>query len=83
MLTVCRTARGPLFYPAASRRGGVATIPGLAGLVPAGEFQPTSAAHAALRSDADVWRCVMREFAEEILGRPDLNEQRGALGSDL
>ena len=79
VLTVCRTARGPFFYLQHRAAAGVATMPGLAGLVPAGEFQPTSAAYAALRSDADVWRCVMREFAEEILGRPDLNEQRGAL----
>jgi hypothetical protein len=79
VLTVCRTARGPFFYLQHRAAAGVATLAGMTGLVPAGEFQPTSAAYAALRSDADVWRCIMREFAEEILGRPDLNEQRGAL----
>lgn len=79
VLTVCRTARGPFFYLQHRAATGVATLAGMAGLVPAGEFQPTSAAYAALRSDADVWRCIMREFAEEFLGRPDLVEQRGAM----
>jgi hypothetical protein len=79
VLTVCRTRKGPFFY--LQRRGAaqVATMGGMAGLIPAGEFQPSSAAYAAVRSDADVWRCIMREFAEEFLGRQDLTEQRGAL----
>jgi hypothetical protein len=79
VLTVCRTRKGPLFYLQHRDAAQVATMGGMAGLVPAGEFQPSSAAYAALHSDADVWRCVMREFAEEFLGRPDLNEQRAAL----
>ena len=79
VLTVCRTRKGPFFY--LQRRGAaqVATMGGMAGLIPAGEFQPSSAAYAAVRSDADVWRCIMREFAEEFLGRQDLTEQRAAL----
>lgn len=79
VFTVCLTRRGPRFY--LQRRGAaqVATLGGMAGLVPAGEFQPSSAAYAAVHSDADIWRCVMREFAEEFFGRPDLNEQRAAL----
>jgi hypothetical protein len=79
VLTVCRTRKGPFFY--LQRRGAaqVATMGGMAGLIPAGEFQPSSAAYAAVRSDADVWRCIMREFAEEFLGRKDLTEQRAAL----
>ena len=79
VLTVCRTRKGPFFY--LQRRGAaqVATMGGMAGLIPAGEFQPSSAAYAAVRSDADIWRCIMREFAEEFLGRQDLTEQRAAL----
>lgn len=78
-LTVCRTRRGPFFYLQHRVAAQVATMGGMAGLVPAGEFQPTSTSYTALRSDADVWRCVMREFAEEFHGRSDLIEQRGAL----
>lgn len=78
-LTVVLTSRGPFFYLQRRGAGTVATMGGMAGLIPAGEFQPSSAAYAAVRSDADVWRCVMREFAEEFFGRPDLNEQRAAL----
>jgi hypothetical protein len=70
--------KGPFFY-LQRRSGKVATMPGMAGLIPAGEFQPTSSAYSAVRADADIWRCIMREFAEEFLGRPDLVEQRGAM----
>lgn len=79
VLTVCRTGKGPLFYLQHRAAAQVATMGGMAGLTPAGEFQPSSAAYSAIHSDADVWRCIMREFAEEFLGRPDLNEQRAAL----
>jgi hypothetical protein len=78
VLTVYRTRKGAFFYLQRRAAGQVATMGGMAGLLPAGEFQPSSAAYAAIRSDADAWRCVMREFAEEVLGRADLHE-RGAL----
>jgi hypothetical protein len=78
VLTVYRTRKGAFFYLQRRATGQVATMGGMAGLIPAGEFQPSSAAYAAIRSDADIWRCVMREFAEEFLGRADLHE-RGAL----
>jgi hypothetical protein len=79
VLTVCRTRQGSFFYLQRRAAAQVAIQGGLAGLVPAGEFQPSSAAYAAVHSDADVWRCAMREFAEEFLGRPDVSGQRGAL----
>ncbi|MGH3277593.1 MAG: hypothetical protein ACRDNW_00435 [Trebonia sp.] len=79
VLAICRTRKGPLFYLQHRSGAGVATMGGMVGLVPAGEFQPSSAAYAALLSDADVWRCIMREFAEEFFGREDLTEQRAAL----
>jgi hypothetical protein len=78
VLTVYRTRKGAFFYLQRRAAGQVATMGGMAGLIPAGEFQPSSAAYAAVRSDADIWRCIMREFAEEFFGRKDLNE-RGAL----
>ena len=36
--------------------------------MPAGIFQPVSAAPAAQRHDLSLWRCMTREFSEELLG---------------
>ena len=37
-------------------------------VMPAGIFQPVSAAPAARRHDFSLWRCMTREFSEELLG---------------
>jgi hypothetical protein len=37
-------------------------------VMPAGIFQPVSAAPAAQRHDLSLWRCMTREFSEELLG---------------
>ena len=41
---------------------------GLCQVMPAGIFQPVTDAPAALRSDLSLWRCMAREFSEELLG---------------
>jgi hypothetical protein len=41
---------------------------GLYQVMPAGIFQPVSAAPAARRHDLSLWRCMTREFSEELLG---------------
>jgi hypothetical protein len=41
---------------------------GLFQVMPAGIFQPVSAAPAAQRHDLSLWRCMTREFSEELLG---------------
>ncbi|MGH3123413.1 MAG: hypothetical protein ACRDND_20685 [Streptosporangiaceae bacterium] len=41
---------------------------GLYQVMPAGIFQPVSAAPAAQRHDLSLWRCMTREFSEELLG---------------
>ena len=41
---------------------------GLYQVMPAGIFQPVTDAAAALRSDLSLWRCMAREFSEELLG---------------
>lgn len=79
VLTVYRTRKGAFFYLQRRDAAQVAAAGGMAGLIPAGEFQPSSAAYAAVHSDADIWRCIMREFAEEFLGRADLNERAALL----
>lgn len=41
---------------------------GLYQVMPAGIFQPVTGTPAALRSDLSLWRCMAREFSEELLG---------------
>ncbi len=47
------------------------------GLVPAGEFTPSDRSAEALVHDRDIWRNIMREYAEEFLGADDAQGQGG------
>lgn len=49
----------------------VATAAGIYDVVPAGEFQPSSVALWDRRNDFDIWRNVVREYSEELLGMPE------------
>ncbi|WP_432575068.1 helix-turn-helix domain-containing protein [Kineococcus sp. SYSU DK005] len=54
----------------------VATNAGLHGLVPTGEFQPTTGATATAgeqerTGDFDLWHTIVKELSEEVLGRPE------------
>jgi hypothetical protein len=49
----------------------VATAGGTYDVIPAGEFQPSSVAMWDRRSDFDLWRNIVREYAEELLGEPE------------
>lgn len=49
----------------------VATAGGIYGLVPAGEFQPSTIASWDRENDFDLWRNVVREYSEELLGEPE------------
>ncbi|WBQ06251.1 hypothetical protein [Kribbella sp. CA-293567] len=40
-------------------------------LLPAGEFQPASISPRSLVADLDIWRNMVREYAEELLGQPE------------
>ncbi|WP_020387870.1 hypothetical protein [Kribbella catacumbae] len=40
-------------------------------LLPAGEFQPASISPQSLLVDLDIWRNMVREYAEEMLGQPE------------
>ena len=46
-------------------------------VMPAGIFQPVSAAPAAQRHDFSLWRCMTREFSEELLGGSEEYPTRG------
>jgi transcriptional regulator with XRE-family HTH domain len=49
----------------------VATAAGVYDVVPAGEFQPASVDLWDRRNDFDVWRNIVREYSEELLGMPE------------
>lgn len=49
----------------------VATGAGLCHLIPAGEFQPSSLGQADVHNDLYLWRNIVREFSEELLGEPE------------
>ncbi len=49
----------------------VATAGGIYDVIPAGEFQPSSVALWDRRNDLDLWRNVVREYSEELLGEPE------------
>jgi transcriptional regulator with XRE-family HTH domain len=57
----------------------VATAAGIYGLVPAGEFQPSSIATHDRRNDFDMWRNIVREYSEELLGEPERDGSSGAI----
>lgn len=58
----------------------VATAAGIYGLIPAGEFQPSSIARWDQENDFDLWRSMVREYSEELLGEP---ERDGSSGEPL
>jgi transcriptional regulator with XRE-family HTH domain len=49
----------------------VATAAGVYDVIPAGEFQPSSVALWDRRNDFSLWRNMVREYAEELLGQPE------------
>jgi transcriptional regulator with XRE-family HTH domain len=58
----------------------VATSAGIYGLIPAGEFQPSTVATHDRENDFSLWRSIVREYSEEILGDP---ERDGSSGEPL
>ncbi|MFF4778970.1 helix-turn-helix domain-containing protein [Microtetraspora fusca] len=56
----------------------VATASGLYDVIPAGEFQPSSMAPWDLLNDFDLWRNIVRELSEELLGTPEHDGSRSA-----
>ncbi len=56
----------------------VATAAGMYDVIPAGEFQPSSVALWDRRNDFSLWRNMVREYAEELLGLPEHDGSRSA-----
>jgi hypothetical protein len=51
---------------------------GLYQVVPVGMFQAASDTPGSQAHDFDLWRCMLREFAEELLGEPEVRGRAGA-----
>ncbi|MGQ0778427.1 MAG: helix-turn-helix domain-containing protein [Pseudonocardiales bacterium] len=49
---------------------------GTYGVIPAGEFEASSAALWDRHNDFDLWRNIVREYAEELLGEPEYDGTR-------
>lgn len=49
---------------------------GIYGVIPTGEFQPSSASPRDRHNDFDLWRNMVREYAEELLGAPEHDTTR-------
>jgi hypothetical protein len=47
-------------------------------VIPAGEFQPSDDSPFARSQDFDLWKAIMREYAEEFLGLPEARFRQGA-----
>jgi hypothetical protein len=56
----------------------VATAAGIYDVIPAGEFQPSSVALWDRSNDFDLWRNIVREYSEELLGAPEHDGTRTA-----
>ncbi|MGH3849602.1 MAG: helix-turn-helix domain-containing protein, partial [Pseudonocardiaceae bacterium] len=54
----------------------VATSGGTYGVIPTGVFQPSSVALWDRRNDFDLWRNMVREYSEELLGEPEHDGSR-------
>ncbi|WP_157495459.1 helix-turn-helix transcriptional regulator [Kutzneria sp. 744] len=55
----------------------VAVGSGMTGLIPAGEFQPASIAPQSIPADLDIWKTLVREYSEELLGMPEHDGSSG------
>lgn len=51
---------------------------GLYQVLPVGVFQPSDDTAASEVNDFSLWRCMIREYAEELLGEPEDHAQRGS-----
>lgn len=79
-LTVILDAHGPTFLMHRRNGADVIVAPDQYHVVPAGEFAPSDIGLAAVRADLDLWRNIMREYNEELLGAEDA---QGAGGRPL
>jgi hypothetical protein len=75
-----RAARRATFFLLRRDPAKVVTGGGEYSLIPAGEFQPASVSPDSLLPDLSIWRNIVREYSEELLGQP---EHDGSSGQPL
>jgi transcriptional regulator with XRE-family HTH domain len=75
-LTLRRTKAGAGFLLHWRDPAKVATATQIFDVIPAGEFQPSSIAPHDLTNDFDIWKNIVRELSEELLGTPDHDGSR-------
>ncbi len=77
-LTIRRGKSGAGFFLHWRDPHKVATATRLFDVIPAGEFQPSSIAPGDLANDLDIWKNIVRELSEELLGEPEHDGSRSA-----
>jgi transcriptional regulator with XRE-family HTH domain len=70
-LTIRRSPGGDGFILHRRDPRRVAVAGGMLQVIPSGVFQPSSVHPRAERDDFDLWRNIMREYSEELLGNPE------------
>jgi transcriptional regulator with XRE-family HTH domain len=81
-LTIRRDDRGATFVLHQRDSASVAVAGGSLSVIPSGVFQPSSVATAAQDADFDLWRNMMREYSEELLGNPEHDGDGAAVRYD-
>lgn len=76
-LTIRREADGSATFFLLARNPDLVTNGRHYSLLPAGEFQPASIATQSISSDLDLWRNIVRESSEEMLGQPEHDGSSG------
>lgn len=79
-LTIRRDVSESGFYMHRRDKNNVTEAPEVVHVVPAGEFTPSSIGLEALKSDFDLWRNIVREYAEEFL---DVEDAYGRTGRSV
>lgn len=78
VFTVRRSKNGSTFYMHQRGADDVAVAMNMIHVVPGGEFTPSDDSPMAIRSDFDLWKSVLREYAEEFLGHEEARIDQGA-----
>jgi transcriptional regulator with XRE-family HTH domain len=70
-LTIRKSKTGSSFVLHRRDASSVAVAGGMLQVIPSGIFQPSSVLPAAVSADFSLWRNIMREYSEELLGDPE------------
>jgi hypothetical protein len=77
-LTIRRALDGDSFFLHRRNSSDVAVAGGQSHVIPAGVFQPSGISPWNMAGDFDLWRGMLREYSEEMLGNPEHDGSSGA-----